>query len=1035
MKTHFDVAVVVPLEEEFDVVLAQFQYVNNLSTPRRVRFEVSVAGSSARILLVKQNAMGRTESAHATMDVLDEFDVGLLVCLGIAGGLSNDVNIGDVCRTGEIVDLLDNAKITDVTAAAAKAKAAQRRGTKPVSGHEVSFSPTHYETSVEVSVALDLDRLLPERKSGYEQWAAKREAVAKEHIPSEFTGKDGKKELIAAPVVRSGLIACAAVSGSTDYNKNIRKLDRKILAIETESGGMFSVAKRLSVPALTIRGISDYAGFGVDKNQFERETNNKARLVAVLNAASYLYQQISNPRIDEYLLQRRQQKPSGNLKERRNSVEELGDLLISQSEHFNDRLKELAPGFSLQGYRIPIPRVCLKTTQFDNTGTPNVSRPMELREALKQGHVLIIEVPPQYPDRSLAWIVARDLLSSEISLKQVLPCVIEARDLHRPNQGIKVAANPFVISFENAPEAQIVIVVNEFDFQSRSQTAFLLDEVNAFPQAKVIILTRNRSNVVAENEFAKKSGAIIASLDDISFIETSHFLQKNFEMTGPEAEVVAVRLRETFSNYKLSAHPSYFAGIPATTLSALLRANRRAELIELAVAGYLSFVVALDDQPVALSRKTREKFLTLLAFEIKVNKRTFTEAELIDYTTDFAKRFDFKISAVRFFHSFIEKNILFVDGGRVEFTLPFMEAYLLAKKLHEEPAEALKYFQFGVGIFDITTFMLYAEMGLADELIESLGGRLQSAIDGLLKIVKAPSILLSNKIQPALLSKNDRVRGMQKRLQKAIADVTNDSDASQEKQKLLDAAARIRVEASRQAQDKELEENEKRTIEEDALEVWSVAIYLLGAGAERLEAQTKRAFVSKIIKLSSLILDDWTRNVAEVDFKEIRHKVKEDDKLVKSLAKSDNATDLAEAERMAESLVDFLEYALLSQPFRIIVETLCEEARDGILAESIVNTKGDGILENLLRCVWLSDLDTRAGTSQLNAAIKAIPTANFLRMTLASHLITRVYWNHWDKENRLKLLHAAQECLKSSGLQYDKAGLKRLIERAEGEED
>jgi hypothetical protein len=106
----------------------------------------------------------------------------------------------------------------------------------------------------------------------------------------------------------------------------------------------------------------------------------------------------------------------------------------------------------------------------------------------------------------------------------------------------------------------------------------------------------------------------------------------------------------------------------------------------------------------------------LLAFEIKVNKRTFTEAELIEYTADFAKRFDFKISAVRFFHSFIQKNILFVDGGHVEFTLPFMEAYLLAKKLHEEPTEALKYFQLGVGLFDITTFMLYAKMGLADEL-------------------------------------------------------------------------------------------------------------------------------------------------------------------------------------------------------------------------------------------------------------------------------------------------------------------------------
>ena len=55
------------------------------------------------------------------------------------------------------------------------------------------------------------------------------------------------------------------------------------------------------------------------------------------------------------------------------------------------------------------------------------------------------------------------------------------------------------------------------------------------------------------------------------------------------AEVVAgfARLRETFVNFKLPVHPSYFAGIPGATLAALLSANKRAELIELAVAGYL----------------------------------------------------------------------------------------------------------------------------------------------------------------------------------------------------------------------------------------------------------------------------------------------------------------------------------------------------------------------------------------------------------------------------------------------------------------
>jgi len=58
----------------------------------------------------------------------------------------------------------------------------------------------------------------------------------------------------------------------------------------------------------------------------------------------------------------------------------------------------------------------------------------------------------------------------------------------------------------------------------------------------------------------------------------------------------------------------------------------------------------------------------------------------------------------------------------------------------------------------------------------------------------------------------------------------------------------------------------------------------------------------------------------------------------RTLAKSDGAADLLEAKRMLEGLVDILEYSFLSQPFRVIVQCFCEEARDGILAESIVNT-------------------------------------------------------------------------------------------------
>lgn len=1031
MKSHFDVAIIVPLDEEFETALKHFTFIADRSTPQRIRFEVSVSDSEAKILLVKQNVMGRADCTNATMDVVDEFDVGLLVCLGIAGGLSNDVSIGDVCRTGGILDLLDNAKVQDVPSSKPKKKSGAQSTKTKSNGHTVSFSTTHYETPMELSVALDLDRLVPVRRESYERWESECALFGEANIPNEFTGKEGKKEKISAPVVRRGLIACTAVSGSVDYNEEVKKADRKILAIETESGGLFLIARRYSIPALAVRGISDYAGFGVDKNVFERETNNKARLIAANNAASYLAHQLANPRLVDFLIGRRQTELTTSPASTRSTVDVLSDTIINQAEYFNSRLKELAPGFGLQrqGYRIPVPRVRLQNGKLEGV-LPGEERPYELRDALPQTRVLVIQVPPEFPDRSLAWIVGKDLLTTLHNERQILPTVIEARDLRRPNDGLSALAEPTVIALKDASEAQIVFVVDEFNFESRSQTQFLLDEVTGFANAKFVILSRNRSNIVSENEFVRKTGAIVGKLDDVSFLETSHFLQKNFELSGPEAEVIAVRLYDTFRNFKLSAHPTYFAGIPANTLSALLRANKRAELIDLAVAGYLSYVVAQDNEPLTLSRTTREKFLTLLAFEMKVNKTSFTEAQLTNFASQFAIKFDYKISPVRFCAAFIDNRILYVEGGKIRFTLPFMECFLLAKKLHEEPQHACTYFHFGDNSFDVSTFKLYAELGVADELVKNLSNRLDISIADIRTSTRLPPTIISNDIQPALLSKNERVNGMKKRLERAISDVSNDRDASHEKQRLLDAAERIRVTASQRSQEI-VDENkeEKRTVEGDALEIWYVTLSLLGSGAERLEASVKRALVAKIITLSALILGDWTAQSARVDYKKMKQDLVQDRSLLKDMSGGEEEFDEEKAKRGVESLVDLLEYSLVTHPFRAIVQCLCEEARDGVLAESVVHTDVEGSLEQLLKGIWLADLDTPTGVRLLKQAIKAVPNAKLLRMSLASHLIARVYWRHWDRENRLKLLDAAQESLKAAGLAYDKEGLKRLIEK------
>jgi len=237
--------------------------------------------------------------------------------------------------------------------------------------------------------------------------------------------------------------------------------------------------------------------------------------------------------------------------------------------------------------------------------------------------------------------------------------------------------------------------------------------------------------------------------------------------------------------------------------------------------------------------------------------------------------------------------------------------------------------------------------------------------------------------------------------------------------------------ASRKSKDteKSAEREQRRSVESDAIESWYIAVALLGAGAERLEADTKRKFVDRIIRLSAIILEDWTRESADVNYSEIRDKLCNDEQAITDIAKSDSEADIAEAKRTLSALVDVLEYALVSQPFRTIVNTICEEARDKVLAESVINTNVDGTLERLIRNIWLADLDSSVGVKGLIETIKSLPNARFLRITLAAHLISRVFWRHSDKTNRLSLLGVAQQSLKIAGLQYDKDKLQRLIER------
>jgi hypothetical protein len=118
-----------------------------------------------------------------------------------------------------------------------------------------------------------------------------------------------------------------------------------------------------------------------------------------------------------------------------------------------------------------------------------------------------------------------------------------------------------------------------------------------------------------------------------------------------------------------------------------------------------------------------------------------------------------------------------------------------------------------------------------------------------------------------------------------------------------------------------------------------------------------------------------------------------------------------------------------------MMAALCEEARDKVLALSIANTQTDDSLEEIVRGAWLSDINSQQGAKELRAALTNVQRARLLRVSLAGHLIMRVYWKHWDKESRLSLLKLAGESLKDMGVKLNKFELERMIKREEKSEN
>lgn len=545
---YFDIGLVVPLEEELLEVMTQFPSLKDYSTNTVFCHVVDSGNPRISMIVIQQQGMGRMHAVNATNFLLERYNVGLLMCLGIAGSLSADMRLGSVCYSGAIADVLDNNKVKDAD---------------HTEGSDTEFSPTHYNTPDKFTQAFGFIRTQPHLRPSYLQWQETRKSVAEERITKEVPAPGDKTERIAEPSTLNGVIVCGMVSKSESYNTKLRAVDRALLAIETESGGVFAQARfHGGRPAMTVRGISDYAD--KEKTALEHASRGGVRSLAAANAASFLHLQIvSNPYFERALQELRGGEQQ-TLALAADPVER--DLVIesiaSITKEIDEALRTLSPEYKLQqkGYRLPVPRI-LRSPEEDGLARHDET-PVDVRDVLKSHDRIVLNIPRTYPDQSLPWVFASDLLTAEFDDRQALPIVIDGDDIRGKKSTFANIVSSDLDALHGHGGVRLVFIIENVPFASKHRVQAVLDELGKYVDAKAIFISRGDDALIAESNFTNRSAAVSYESCGISFLEIAHFIEKNFGMTGDESEVVAKRLQDTFKQFCLDAHPTYFAGIP-----------------------------------------------------------------------------------------------------------------------------------------------------------------------------------------------------------------------------------------------------------------------------------------------------------------------------------------------------------------------------------------------------------------------------------------------------------------------------------------
>lgn len=1004
------IVVLIALPEEFTIFNEIFPTKSDVSSSIQVRLEHNFSRPDVRLISVLAQQMGSQSALLSVDQSIIDFCPDLIVILGIAGGITKDLMIGDVAVSNEVIDVLHNTKVTEVTGKS-----------------DTSFAPDFYPIDAELVSTFAFLKVHPDLRQIFLDWR-----TACEHDEDRSLLGEGARE--GGPDMLIGPIACGPVVASEKFNRKLQSLHRKVAAIETESGGVLSKTAPARIPTIVLRGISDLA----DKNKAALEDTSKgrARAFAMRNVCRLLKVQLAHERFIAVAARPRNGKP-----ETTKDLFSKGAFKLSIVSQLDDeirgRLSDCSPEFKAKPneFFLPIPRA-QRMDYAEEVASKEMELPINIVDCLKRDKRILVRLSRSYPSQSLGLSIAHSLIRQSIDDRTLLPFVITGDHINPPRSGFDRTLPASFTEVSHLPEYARLIIIEEPIFHARNRMRFLNQELKNYDDY-VLVITKAEDQAASIDSFVRENGFREYGLTPVSFAETAFFLEKAFDMSAREAEAIAIRLDDTFRKFRLDAHPTYYAGLQEETLAALINANKRAELIQLAVDALLSLIVASDKAKPPLSRTTRERFLRLMVLETARGFNVLDDKRLLEMADEFLSEGLFPTPPLDFLVPFFSSGLLFRSNGIICVTHPYLECYLLAHALREDDHLAKAFFDPDRVDFDYYAFDLYCEIGPTNGVIDAVVAFAERSLNTASSGYPEKHIYLDTKRKMTAMSSRNQLRsltsGLVERAERLESNDDGDAQVRSEKQRLLDAKQYVRTQVRQRdakQQDAGSLPDEIRT-EFAVLDQLSKALALtstaVGAGSESLSGVDKIRLGTLVLSVAERFSDIWTQNRMRIDFGGLRGEVLSDEnvwKVVHDLGALDDDFDKVKSD--LQVLIFGFELNAVLEPLGRVLWRIASTAGVPVLLPVLESIKPNGEVQSLIYSAWLLEVNPAKGAFSAKQSLSGFKASNLIRIVFASHSLWRAYWHHYKSDGASYFVQSARTALRPLHLSPTKESLESI---------